>query len=558
MAKQKSKEKAQSDDDTNQKSDRVCPKHNIPMVSTLIGGRMVPITDSEGHEIGEKEEDVYAMICQECEYEHQVEQSTLSDQPADIARSIKQFQESPFKKVINKPSEKDFIGKYSRFLMESKSVPGFVAEASCEFLISIALYYANYVDTKGRVLSNEAYRHIADSGHNKSPLYKFMADDIVPTAFGHYNYYMTGRGTSRGITSMVQKEKDGRRIPIIFMKDEDSVLYKADNYNKDMFEGYSDLYDGNIPSNTTNVNGHQVHKKCVTSYWSTGTPISIKYMDSDFFEQGWAWRLLPLMDDSPIPENPLTDRDLPGMEGMTNAMINELKEMSKIGAVQSTPKFMEALNEYYMSVIREKNEIEKRKKEVGTLSIEWVQTESKTKAPEHLIKLAMIHSASRWNVDNGTLTMDLEDFRYAMQKFEFYRSQMIKFFAEWIDKREPVNFTEKTERILQLIRSEKERYSAKLIQAEIPGKGGKPGTEAIWDATADPDGKYVRRSKVLHSSHLPVSGWNGFDAIIDTLVGSENVSVLDARIKQTIRTKDGRESSGYRPIGLIGLHTPIK
>ena len=345
MTKQKAEKKK---DEEVQKSERICSKHNVPMVSILVGGRMVPVFDDEGHQDGEREEDVYAMICQECEYEHHMDQSTLSDQPADVARSIRQFQGSPFKKSITKPSEQDFIGKYSRFLMESKSVPLFVAEAPCEFLISIALYNANYTDGKGRVLSNEAYRHIADSGHNKSPLYKFMADEIIPRAFGHYNYYLTGIGTSRGITSMVQKEKDGGRIPIIFMKDEDSVLYKADNYNRDMFEGYSDLYDGNIPSNTTNVKGHQVHKKCVTSYWSTGTPISIKYVDSDFFEQGWAWRLLPVMDDSPIPENPLTDRNLSGMEGMTDAMINELKEMSKIGAVQSTPEFMEALNEYYI------------------------------------------------------------------------------------------------------------------------------------------------------------------------------------------------------------------
>ena len=548
--------------DTEQKI-KICPKHNTEMVSTLVGGRMVPILDEEGYQVGEKEEDVFAVVCPECEYEHQMEQATVSDKPADVAKSIRKFQDSPFKKSINKPkpSDRDFIGKYSRFLMESKSVPLFVAEASCEFLISIALYHANYVDGKGRVLSNEAYRHIADSGHNKSPLYKFMADEIIPKAFGDYNYYMVGRGTSRGITSMVSREKDGRRIPIIFMKDEDSVLYKSDNYNKDIFEGYSDLYDGNIPSNTTNVNGHQIHKKCVASYWSTGTPISIKYVEPDFFEQGWAWRLLPLMDDSPIPENPLTDRNLEGLEGMTNEMVSDLRELTKIGAVKSTPEFMEALNEYYMAIIREKNQTESKKMEIGTLSEEWIQTESKTKAPEHLIKLSMIHSASRWNVENGTLTMDLEDFNYALKKFEFYRSQMIKFFNAWINKREPINFTEKTERILQLIRSEKERYSVKLVEKAkkvITKDGREIETDPIWDATPDSKGKYVRRSKVLHDSHLPVSGWNGFDALIDTLVGAEKVTVVEAQIKHTIRTKEGKELSGYRSMRLIGLHSSVK
>ena len=140
--------------DTEQKT-RICSKHNIPMVSTLVGGKMIPVMDSEGHEISQKEEDIYVLVCPECEYEHQMEQATLSDQPADVAKSIRKFQESPFKKSINKPkpSDRDFIGKYSRFLMESKSVPLFVAEASCEFLISIALYHANYVDGKGRVLN---------------------------------------------------------------------------------------------------------------------------------------------------------------------------------------------------------------------------------------------------------------------------------------------------------------------------------------------------------------------------------------------------------------------
>lgn len=541
---------------------KICPKHNIEMVSILAGGRMVPILDEEGYQVGEKEEDVFAVVCPECEYEHQMEQATLSDQPADVAKSIRKFQESPFKKSITKPkpSDRDFIGKYSKFLMESKSVPLFVAQASCEFLISIALYNANYTDGKGRVLSNEAYRHIADSGHNKSPLYKFMTDEVIPKAFSEYNYFMIGRGTSRGITSMVSKEKDGRRIPIIFAKDEDSVLYKSDNYNRDLYEGYSDLFDGNIPSNTTNQNGHQVHKKCVASYWSTGTPISIKYSEPDLFEQGWAWRLLPLMDDSPIPENPLTDRNMEGLEGMTNSMISDLRELTKIGAVKSTPEFMEALNEYYMAIIREKNQTESKKMEIGTLSEEWIKTESKTKAPEHLIKLSMIHSASRWNVENGTLTMDLEDFRYAMEKFEFYRSQMIKFFNAWIDKREPVNFTEKTERILQLIRSEKERYSVKLIQKakKVTGKDGREfETEPIWDATPDSKGKYVRRSKILHDSHLPVSGWNGFDALVDTLIGAEKVAVMDARIKQTLKTKEGKEASGYRSMHLIGLHSSV-
>lgn len=543
-----------TDKKTDKKSTvRICSKHNIPMVSRIIGQQMVPILDEEGHEVGEKEEDVYALLCDECEYERQMEQYNISDQPADVAKAIEEFKESPYKKPINKPTDKDFIGKYSKFISETMSVPLPVAQASCEFLISIALYDVKYVNTKGRVLSNEAYRHIAESGHSKSPLFKFLSNEVIPYAFSGYNYYMIGRGTSRGFTSMVQREKNNDRIHIIFMKDEDSVLYKADTHNKDMFEGYSDLFDGNIPSNTTNANGHQTQRKCVASYWSTGTPISMKYIDADFFEQGWAWRLLPIMDDSPIPELDIVDMNLIKVTEMTTSIIRDLGEMTKIGAVESTQEFMDALNHYYNAIVKEKNDVESRINDIGTLSMEWVQTESKTKAPEHIIKLAMIRSASRWNIDNGTVIMDIEDFNYAVGQFEFYRSQMLKFFSEWIDKRESVGFTEQSQRILQIIRSEKERYNLKLIQQADIGKDGREIPE-IWDAIPDPKGKWVKRSHVLQRIHLNSEGYNGFNSLIDTLVATEQVSAKDAKLVNTTKTKDGKKTTVYKPTSFLCIN----
>lgn len=511
------------------------------------------ITKNDGTE---EDVEVYIDVCPECKYEEAMKESGMSDQPDVVSESILTFQSSPFKKPINKPETKDFIARYSKLISKTMSVPDYIGVASCEFLISIALYHASYTDAKGRVLSNVAFRHIADSGHNKSPLFKFMMEEVIPKAFDSYNYYMVGRGTSRGFTSMVQKEKSGRRIPIIFAKDEDSVLYKSDNYNKDMFEGYSDLFDGNIPSNTTNMHGHQTQRKCVCSYWSSGTPISIRYVDPDNFQQGWQWRHFPLIDDSPIPEDVLTDRNLPEMRKWVDELISELMEMKKVGVIESTPEFMKALNEYYLAIIREKNDVEKRKKEISTLSREWVEAESKTKAPEHIIKLAMIHSASRWNEQKGTLTMDLEDFDYAVKRFEFYRSHIIKFFFEWIRQREPVELTEKMNRVLEIIRSLKERYSVKLIQGEKKGKNGEPDIPAIIHASPDPKGQYVSRSKVLWMSHLSTgSGWNSFDNVINTLVQSEKIIQIHAEVKHTVKSKEGKELSGRKPIDLFKLKT---
>jgi hypothetical protein len=534
---------------------KMCEKHNTEMVRTFQGSIQKPVYDQEGNQIDEKEENIYIDICPECEFEQKMAEYGLSDLPDVVEKSIREYQQSPFRKPIEKPKDKDFIRKYSGFIASVKSVPQYIAEAACVFLISIALYQANYTDAKGRVLSNVAFRHIAESGHNKSPLYNLLIKEVIPKAFSDYEYYITGRGTSRGITSMVQKEKSGRRIQIVFARDEDSVLYKADNYNRDMFEGYSDLFDGNIPSNTTNMHGHQTDRKCVCSYWSAGTPISIKYVDPDNFQQGWQWRHFPLMDDSPIPEDILNDKDLTSIKEMTEEMIAELREMTKIRVIRTTPDFMRLLNAYYLEIIKEKNEVEKRKKEIGVLSIEWVETESKTKAPEHIIKFAMIHAASRWNLsDDGTLIMDTADFLYAKEKFEFYRSHIISFFKEWIEQREPMELSEKMNRIIEIIRSLPERYEVELIQKGKKGEYGEKDTPEIWEAILNPKGEYVSRSKVLWKSHLQTgSGWNSFDTVIDTLIQSEKIIQRHASVKYKFKNKSGKEVSGNKPMDLFKL-----
>ena len=540
---------------------KICPKHSIPMVPVYHGIVTKPVFNEDGYQIDEKEEEVEMSVCPECEYDEKMAEFGLSDQPDIVEESIKEYQESPFRKPINKPDMRDFICKYSRFISSVKSVPDYIAEASCEFLISIGLYNARYTNAKGGVLSNVAFRHIAESGHNKTPLERFMLEEVIPKAFGDYDYYITGRGTARGITTMVQNEKNGRRIPIIFARDEDSVLYKADNYNKDMFEGYSNLFDGDIPSNTTSIHGHQTPRKCVCSYWTGGTPISVKYVDPDNFRQGWQWRHFPLMDDSPIPEDVLNDRNLSSIRETTDEMIAELKEMTKIGAVKSTPAFMKLLNEYYINIVREKNELEERKRkgDIAELSTEWVQTESKTKAPEHIIKFSMIHAASRWNLsDDGTLVMDVQDFEYAKKKFEFYRSHIIKFFEQWISERESVNLTENMNRVMEIIRTipEKERYSVKLLQKAKKGNGNEKDVPEVWEAIPDPKGKFVARSKVLWKSHLnATSGWNSFDAVIQTLIQSDKIVQIHAGVKHTIKTKNGKEVTGTKPIDLFKLRT---
>ena len=117
---------------------KICPKHKIQMVPVYQGPFMRPEYDEDGNQTGESEEEIYDDICHECEFEQKMAEYSLSDLPDVVEKSIREYQQSPFRKPIEKPKDKDFIGKYSRFIASVKSVPDYIAEASCEFLISIA------------------------------------------------------------------------------------------------------------------------------------------------------------------------------------------------------------------------------------------------------------------------------------------------------------------------------------------------------------------------------------------------------------------------------------
>lgn len=506
---------------------KLCPTHNIPMETLTEGPFDIDILDPDtGQPTGETREDyTQIQICPECEYAKQMKEYNISDLPEDVEMAISMYEES--EPEIQNTVKDDFLSTYTPFISQRFSVPDYVAEAACQFLISSALKNANYTTNKGRVLSNMAFRHLAQSGHNKTPLFNYLQMVIIPRAFESYDFQMIGRGTGRGYAKMVANEskKGNRRTPIFFMKDEDSVLYldSASDSGQDIFETYSDMYDGKFSSNTTVVNGHIGDHKAFVPYWTTGTFVSMSDIKPKYFIQGWGNRLFNLIDKSPLEENLIADKGLDELKGQTDRLVEQLQKMTEIGAIKTTEAFMEGLNQYNIPVLREKNRVE-QDPDIKELSEEWERAELYSKAPVHLIKLSMVHAASRWNVKKGELWLDTEDLEYAEEQFAFYIEMNMRFYHEWLEKRSSKELGENKLKITHYIESTKEKFDMEYVSVNVE-QG-----EDYWKAIPKPDGKWAKHSDLLRSSHLVAKGFGSFESVTTTMMESEELAQRTARI----------------------------
>ena len=187
---------------------KICEKHGVPFIEISLGFYEKNILDEYGNIIDTKEMEATQEVCPECDYEkdeQEMEKYNVSDFPEDVEKGIQKYEQSHPK--IESPNAPDFISIYAPFISDRYSTPLFVGEAACEFLISSALKNAGYATNKGRVLSNLAFRHLAETGHNKSPLFKYLSLIVIPEAFESYEYHKIGRGTGRKILLQRQQWK---------------------------------------------------------------------------------------------------------------------------------------------------------------------------------------------------------------------------------------------------------------------------------------------------------------------------------------------------------------
>lgn len=423
------------------------------------------------------------------------------------------------------------IQTFTPEISKNTNVPEFVARASLEFLIAFALKDCFFRTNKGRVRGNVAFRHVGESGHDKSTIFNWMRYSIIPKAFSDFDYYVVGSGTVKGFSKHFERDRKkhgDRQIPILLMKDEDNSLYEDSRSNKinDVFQGFSNLYNGFAPSNTTVTNDHVNEKRVYCCMWTNGTPSSLDREGEERWTQGFGWRQLILLDRNRVQELPITSKSLSDMEAMNAKIITALKEIKKIRRAETTPEFEELLNKYYRDELRKKNEIEAKGEEIR-LTLEWAEVEATTKIPEHLIKLSMISAASRGNIDEqGTLILDVKDMEYAVEQFWDYVSKNIQFFTLWTQKRTTANISANIEKISQIMKALKDEGHSFDLEYNKE--------EDAWIVIEDKGG-WIKHSALLKRSKLPATGYNSFESVIDTMIEREEIQKRTGRIYKTVQ-----------------------
>ena len=468
------------------------------------------------------------------------------DTPDQVQKAININRDKMQENPLNLTYIPGIIERLSGPLSENTNVPKFIAEAALEFLIGTALYNVHFSTLKGRVRANEWYRHMAESGHDKTTIYNYLRYQVIPEAFRAYDYYVVGAGTVKGYSSMLEKDfkKHGERIiPVFFMKDEDNELYiddRGNKYNK-VFQGYSNMYNGIFPSGTTITNGDVSEKKAFVIGWTNGTPSSISDESPERFTQGFGWRQLILMDESPISKHPLigdVNDYNPEIPSFHSGLIDALKQMQKIRFARVTEAFKTRLTELYHEMIDYKNEMEKDGS-LKEMTLEWVKVESRTKVPEHIIKLAMIHAASRRSIDGeGFLVMDIPDFEYARRKFEFYAEMTVKFYKLWITKKRSRDIDLNLKKLIQVYQDAK--YRARM-ESEKDEKG-----EMRYTVVPDPEGSWVSHSYLLKRTKFNAGyGPEGMDTIVQTLKERHELFEREAWIPSGKDAKLGKMAKFY-------------
>lgn len=460
----------------------------------------------------------------------------LADAPDDVEGTtfygcqscIAKKQESFMKEPDYKPG---IIERHIDTLVRSKNVPRFIGIASFEFLIGSALKNCYFRDNKGRVLSNEHYRHVAGSGHDKTTIFKWMEDEIIPQAFKDiYDYYIVESGTVKGFSKFLERDfkKHGeRRIPLFFMKDEDNANYMDNHGNvyNDVFQGYSRMYNGELPSNTTMTHDHIKKKKVFVPGWSAGTPSSLDMESRERWEQGYGFRQIILLDTEPIGKHEITDSDLPDIDEMNKDIIQTLREMTRIRKARMTEDFKDLLNKYHFEVNDKKNSVEANG-EQDKFTLPWIEVEVQTKLPEHLIKLSMVYAANRKNIDNdGFLVLDIEDIEIAKRQFDFYVAMNVKFFKLWLEKRSTKDISDNIQRITQFIKERKEGYDIKFYKPDVQNEDG------YWVAEKSNTGEWARHYEILKRSKLPSQGgFMSFETVISTMIDREELIKREAKV----------------------------
>ena len=268
------------------------------------------------------------------------------------------------------------------------------------FTIGNALHNVIFYDELGRVHTNLSFMHIVPSSGYKSPLLQVLIE-IYEKEFKEQGIQYQSKFTTEGLMNSLFKSKqeweknNKETMPIQkihIYRDEASNIAKESKAGRsaNIWEFLSESYDGKIRPYNTIRGGYQTYPEVWMSFWFASTLTLYEQLTDDFWEQGYGFRCLFIKPEAtPFTgfnlHNNLRDLEI-------QRIINEIIELRDIKYALPSDDWENKYNEFIEPIHDRGNEEIKKLNSADTTSME---DKADKKYPEMVIKLSLIHCASR-------------------------------------------------------------------------------------------------------------------------------------------------------------------
>ena len=323
----------------------------------------------------------------------------------------------------------------------SHASPG-ACYSAAHFLIGNALHNCYFEDDLGSVYTNLSFIFVAPSSTDKTPLKRILAE-VYRKELKDQGMHFKSKFTTEGLMNFLNgykkryddKGEECPRFNVMVLRDEASNLAKESKSGRsaNIWEFLSECYDGEIDPYDTVRGRDQTYPEIWMSLWFTSTPTLYQHLNDDFWEQGFGFRSLFIKPEKK-PYEPLRDGSV--REAAIQGIIAEMIPLFNIEGALATEEWWRRYNEY-VKPIRERGNDEIDKLEMAE-NTEMAEKAEK-KYPEIVIKLSMIHCASRdgWKEKDGVkyLWMELQDLENAIRDLETYKENFIHAYNSYLFKK---------------------------------------------------------------------------------------------------------------------------
>jgi hypothetical protein len=408
--------------------------------------------------------------------------------------------------------------------------------SAAQFIIGNALHRCYFEDSIGKVRTNLSFIWTSPSSTFKTPLMKINFE-IYKRELKDQGIHFKSKFTTEGLMNYLyqyrkafdEKEEEAPLFKCIVLRDEASNLAKESKGGRsaNIWEFLSETYDGSIYPYDTVRGKDQQYPEVWFSFWFSSTLSLYQHLSDDFWEQGFAFRCLFVKPEKKNYEPMGSDVE---RETAILGITKEILALYQIERAFASPEWWNRYNEYVKPIVERGND------EIDKLDMaENIDLEAKAekKYPEVVIKLSMVHCASRdgWKEEDGAkyLWMEPKDIENAISDLQRYRDNFIQAFNSYTFKKREMAKIEK-------ISDEDRRKVIKIIREAPPqyrfDHREEYGDEKKLHSTLyqTPKGKYVKKSYIYKKT-----GWNKktLEDVIGAMVLSEELEASEVESEGT-------------------------